>query len=235
MKNVLVVTLILLWLLLGWMYRQDYWGCCQTQDKNSPINLSPLEKEGTLLFKYVNTNPIFRGDGLDSKDSILRIIDDEHKLEITGWHDTNLIPPEDKNLGFSRALETRKLFPELVDEKILFKTREVNCDTLSKTQHFPAVDFTVRKTTTTIKDTAESTLILLPFTNTPLPNSEVESILDGVAKKVKIGVTSLELTDIMNVLNFRGGRLEITPQNGVNTQRYLTLKGINSDIITAKI
>ena len=194
MRSFLIALLALLWLILGWLYFQDYNKCCSGKKEVSVIP-TIVEKTGPLLFTWGSATPIL-GDGWPGmKDSLSSFATDSTSLEIIGYYCNNSQPEESESLGTDRANETRKLFAEIPDEKLILLSKGINCDSFSKNGRFESVAFNIRMRTENIKEIDDRTLIYFPPNSTQkLNSSEVESYLIDVAERVKKSGETVRLT-----------------------------------------
>ncbi|MBK9734766.1 MAG: hypothetical protein IPO92_07300 [Saprospiraceae bacterium] len=82
-----------------------------------------------------NSTPIL-GEGWPMmRDSIAALATGSNKLEITGWFCEDSAPAETDSTGLKRAAETRKLFPEVTDDKIIILSKAVLCDSMHQVRN----------------------------------------------------------------------------------------------------
>jgi len=234
MRNILIALMVLLWLLLGWMYSRDYNSCCKKEAAIESAVLQPVQKSGPLLFNYASATPIV-GDGWPRmRDSLVNLVDETHKFDITGWYCTNTTPPEDEAIGMSRAQETRKLFTELKDEQFIFTAKGVNCDEAFKSLLFESAFFSIRTSTANIKETTNATDIHFPFNSTnKLNNAEVEAYLGDVAKRVMASGESIQLTGHTDNIGSPNSNMKLGQRRADIVKNYLLSKGVNPSKIVS--
>jgi outer membrane protein OmpA-like peptidoglycan-associated protein len=183
MKNIWIALLVLLWLLLGWLMHQKQSQCCDIAISNQ--NLEEVIIQSPLLFNQGSKSPILAESWEHFRDSLKAGIVTNSVLEIIGKYCTNSSPKETDSLGMQRAIEIRKLFPELSDDKVSISTKAIECDsnTMNPDMEFSSLSIKIR--TENIKEIDDKTLIYFPSNSTSKLNSaEVETYLSNVAKRV---------------------------------------------------
>lgn len=235
MRTFLIALLVLLMLILGWLYRRDYNQCCASASTASEVVTNTVvEKSGPILFNWSKTGPIL-GDGWPSmRDSLSKsIAGDNRKFEITGWYHTNLTPPETDSIGFARAAEVRKLFPEIADENIMLLAKEMSGDSTYLSQKFESVSFGSRIQTESIKETEDKTLIYFPFNSTAKLNSkEVENYLNDVAERVLKSGESIVLSGHTDNIGDDASNITLGQKRANIVSNYLISKGVPANKIT---
>ncbi len=228
MRDILIGLMVLLWLLLGWIYNREYKNCCQNDAAPVSSVVETIQKSGPLLFNYASATPVV-GEGWPRiKDSLVNLVDETHKLDITGWYCTNTAPPEDETLGLSRARETRKLFADLNDDQIIFSAKGVDCAEAFKSQLFESASFGIRTSTASIKETANATDIYFPFNSTnKLNNKEVEAYLDDVAQRVIASGETIQLNGHTDNIGSPESNMKLGQRRADIVKNYLLSKGVN--------
>jgi len=231
MRSLLIALVLLLWLILGWLYYQDYNKCCSnTMHESSTPVLS--ENSGPILFSWGTSLPIL-GDGWPRmRDSLALFASDSSSLEIAGYFCINGAPDETDSTGFKRAMETRKLFTEIPDDRIIILSKGVDCDSSYRISEFESVVFSRRKRTENIKEIDDRTLIYFPPNSTEKLNSlEVEAYLDDVAIRViKSGETIL-LTGHTDNVGPSEPNILLGQKRADIIRDYLVSKGVAGDKI----
>lgn len=198
MRLLVSAVIILLWLLVGWYYCEQADKCCiqaaatiqepltsvVTPPPPEAVKTIPL---GPLTFDWSAPEATTR-DGWDSyQTNLLNSLQGEDMLQITGLYrtsETNQTTYD--NLGLARAHETRKLFPDIPDDKIELRGLLVEDTVNPGGKNFESARFRTLKVTTNIKETADKTLIYFPYNSTDKRNrADVESYLNDVAVRVK--------------------------------------------------
>ncbi|MBP6234781.1 MAG: OmpA family protein [Saprospiraceae bacterium] len=231
MRNFLIALVLLLWLILGWLYYQDYNKCCGNtkQDSSTPV-LS--EKTGPILFNWGISTPIL-GDGWPRmRDSLAMFASDSSSLEIAGFYCMDASPEETESTGLNRAMETRKLFPEIPDDRIIILSKSIDCDSSFKSSRFESVSFSLRKRTENIKEIDDRTLIYFPPNSTNKLNSvEVEAYLDDVAERVTKSGETVLLTGHTDAVGPAESNIVLGQKRANIIRDYLLGKGIAADKI----
>jgi outer membrane protein OmpA-like peptidoglycan-associated protein len=231
MRSFLIALVLLLWLILGWLYYQDYNKCCgNTQQESSTPVIS--EKAGPILFSWGISIPILSDGWPRMRDSLALFATDSSSLEIAGFYCTNGTPDETDSTGFKRALETRKLFPQIPDERIIILSKGVNCDSSFRSSVFESVSFSLRKRTENIKEIDDRTLIYFPPNSTNKLNSEeVEAYLNDVAERVKKSGETVVLTGHTDAVGPVESNIVLGQKRANIIRDYLLTKGISNDKI----
>lgn len=231
MRNFLIALLALLWLILGWLYHRDYKECCAIQNVTIPII---SDRTGPILFNWGSSAPIL-GEGWPSmRDSIARTVGENSKLEIVGHYCLDGNPAETEAVGMSRAQETRKLFSELAEDKLIFLSNGVSCDTSYKGLKFESVAFNTRVVTSSIIETEDKTEIYFPFNSSKkLDSKDVETYLDDVAKRVIASSEKVVLTGHTDNVGSNASNSTMGQTRADVIKAYLVSKGVRTEMITA--
>lgn len=233
MRSILIALLALLWLILGWLYYKDYQKCC-SKNAAVPDAAVSMAKTGPILFNWANGTPVL-GDGWPRmRDSLAAMATDTTSLEITGYYCLNAAPQETEQVALTRAAETRKLFPEIPDERIILLSKGKDCDESFKTASFESVEFNVRKRTENIKEIDDKTLIYFPSNSTQKLNSlEVENYLNDVAERVVKTGESVALTGHTDAQGDAGKNMTLGQRRADIVKKYLISKGVDATKINA--
>ncbi len=225
MRALLIAILALLWLLLGWLYYKDYNKCC-VQKQVIPV-LEKTERSGPLLFLWGSSAPIL-GDGWPRmRDSLGALVIPNTKLEISGWYCLNATPEETDSTAYKRAIETRKLFPDLKDDQIIILTKGVTCDSSDVNQKIESVSFATRIHTENIKEIEDKTLIYFPSNSTNKLNSaEVEKYLDNVAERLLKTGESVKVTGHTDSVGDADQNVKLGQRRADVVTNYLISKGV---------
>ncbi len=231
MRSLLIALLLLLWLILGWLYYQDYNKCCgSTKEVSSTPVMS--EKTGQILFNWGKSTPIL-GDGWPRmRDSLALFASDSSSLEIAGYYCKEGSPEETEDTGLNRAMEIKKLFPEIPDDRIITISKSVQCDSSFKSSKFESVSFNLRKRTENIKEIDDRTLIYFPPNSTNKLNSkEVETYLNNVAERLKKSGETVLLTGYTDAAGPAESNIILGQKRANIIRDYLLGKGIPGDKI----
>ena len=85
MRSFLIALLALLWLILGWLYYQDYNKCCGGKKEVSVVP-AVVEKTGPILFNWGNGVPILGNGWPNMRDSLALFASDTTSLEIISYY-----------------------------------------------------------------------------------------------------------------------------------------------------
>jgi len=231
MRSLLIALLLLLWLILGWLYYQDYNKCCNgmMEEPSTPVI---SEKSGPILFNWGKSIPILGEGWPRMRDSLALFAKDNSSLEIAGWFCKDALPEENDSTGMLRAIETRKLFPEIPDDRIILLSKGIDCDSTMRTSMFESVSFNLRQRTENIKEIDDRTLIYFPPNSTQkLRDNEVEPYLDDVAERVKKSGETVVLTGHTDDVGPAESNLGLGQKRADVIKNYLKGKGVSSDKI----
>jgi len=243
---------LILWFILGYFYSTNSGNCeCCTDDNTEKSAVSKAvgaatttaaavaavkNTSGPLMYKWSDGSAI-TGDGWENRrKSILDGIKDNQKLEITGLYrsdETN--STEFENLGLARADAASKLFiPPLSADRIdlvgKLTTGEVNKD-----NPFVSASFRNLMNTSSIKETADKTIIRFPFNSTnKLNDRAVENYLTDVAERVKKSGERISLSGHTDAIASTESNLRLGQRRADIIKEYLMSKGVAANkIITA--
>ena len=233
MRILLIALLVLMWLILGWLFYKDYQKCCLPKDVVPEAALSGV-KSGPILFNWGSSDPVL-GDGWPRmRDSLAALATDTTALEITGYYCNNAIPEETEKLGLSRAADTRKLFPEIQDERIILLAKGRDCDSSNQSSLFESVEFNIRKRTEVIKEIDDRTLIYFPTNSTQKLNStEVETYLNDVAARLMKTGESVVLTGHTDAIGDADKNKILGQRRADIVKKYLITKGVDATKISS--
>lgn len=233
MRSLLIGLLVLLWLILGWLYYQDYGKCC-LGTKEDATTTDVMVRKGPILFAWASAVPILGESWPDMRDSLAMFATDSTSLEITGWYCKNSTPDETENTGLQRAMEVRKLFSGIPDDRIILLSKEFDCDSSYRSGNFEALAFNQRIRTKHIKEIDDRTLIYFPSNSTrKLNQDEVEAYLDDVAERVKNTGETVQLTGHTDGVGPADKNLILGQERADIIRQYLTEKGVGKDKITS--
>ncbi|MBL0027072.1 MAG: OmpA family protein [Saprospiraceae bacterium] len=227
MRSFLIALLALLWLILGWLYYQEYNKCCTTKGEISVLPAAK-GKTGPILFAWGNSIPILSDSWPAMRDSLTRFASDTTSLEIIGYFCNNALPEESESLGFKRASETRNLFTGIDNERIILLSKGIDCDSSSRLGPFESVGFNVRKRTENIKEIDDRTLIyFLPNSTQKLNSTEVEGYLTDVAIRVKKTGEKIQLTGHTDAVGPASDNLKLGQQRADIVKNFLVSQGVS--------
>ena len=232
MRNILIAILFLLWLILGWIFYTDSNKCC-SDDLQSTSTLQNNDR-GPLLFSWGNEKPKIGDDWLKTKDSLISSLGENKILEIMGLYHEDSLLIETESIGMKRALEARKLFGELKDDRITIITKQVPYDSSDLNRLFNSVGFASRIITENIKEIDDKTLIYFPSNSTNKLNSkEVEAYLDDVVERIKKSGESVILTGHTDDTGTEETNLDLAQKRANIVKQYLVQKGAEQNLIKA--
>lgn len=234
MRPLFILLIISLQFLLGWLYYTDHTACCTKKVPEKVLRLTSFNSP--LLFNWSLSEPIVGADWQRFKDSLVDLVNDTAKMEITAWYcmdEVGPIPPE--TFGLARLNAVRALFTEVADNNIILITREVRCDSLDKTSPFEAAGFSIRKVTKSIIETENETTIYFPVNSTgKLKAADVENYLDKVAVRVIASGESILLTSYTDALIPEETNVGLCIKRAEIIRDHLASKGVPDDKIIVK-
>jgi outer membrane protein OmpA-like peptidoglycan-associated protein len=187
------------------------------------------KKSGPILFNWGNGVPVLGEGWSQLRDSLALFASDTTSLEIIGYYCLNSEPDESENVGMIRAKETRKLFSNIADERIILLSKGITCDSSNRSQLFESVAFNVRKRTENIKEIDDRTLIYFPSNSTKKLNSaEVEAYLKDVADRVKKTGETINLTGHTDAVGPADTNLRLGKQRADIVKNFLLGLGVDA-------
>jgi OOP family OmpA-OmpF porin len=231
MRDFLIILLVLLWLILGWLFRQDQKRCCESAEVVSTVT-TKTKDVGPLLFSYNDDKPLL-GPGWPSyRDSIVQFASDSTSLEISGWYCTNLTPPESEEIGLRRASKIRMMFMDIPDDHIIVSTQAMDCDTNRMTLNDISASFTKKIRSSNIKETEDKTLIYFPFNSTQkLNNAEIENYLNDIAARVLKSGEQILVTGHTDNVGSDESNVALGQRRAEIVKNYLIQKGVTANKI----
>ncbi len=231
MRDFLIILLVLLWLILGWLFRKDQMRCCESEEVVSTVT-TETKDVGPLLFSYNDDKPLMGLGWPSYKDSIAQFASDSTSLEISGWYCTNLTPPESEEIGLRRASKIRMMFMDIPDDRILVSTQAIDCDSTRMTINDISASFAMKIRSANINETADKTLIYFPFNSTQkLNNAEVENYLNDVAERVIASGELIALTGHTDDIGTDASNLALGQKRAGIVKNYLIQKGVPANKI----
>lgn len=247
MRALVTALIVLLWLLLGWFYKDTADKCCNSDAQSSvskvteaatvtPISDAPKVKPlGPITYNWSSADVTTR-DGWDAmKSSLLTSLTGEDKLQITGlYRSSEKNDTQYDNLGLARAAEARKLFPDVPDDRIEMIGKLVKDGITADGKDFKSVDFRTLKISNNIKETEDRTLIYFPYNSTnKLDSREVENYLDDVAERVSASGEQVRLTGHTDSYGDDAYNQKLGQNRANIIKNYLISKGVAANKITA--
>ncbi len=244
------VFIFILWLILGiiywWIWDSGVDSCCKG-DSAKTTEIVPVKKtaESTKIIKK-STLPLsfswsaektIKGDGYNAyKDSILNALKDGEILEITGlYRESEKNTTKFPNLGLARANETRKLFPEIPDNRVRLYGKLIGENDGDRTNNFISARFKNAINNENIKEIDDVTLIYFPFNSTnKLNRKKVENYLDDVAVRVKKTGEKVFLTGHTDNIGSDESNMVLGKRRAVIVFEYLVSKGVPASQIVTK-
>jgi outer membrane protein OmpA-like peptidoglycan-associated protein len=187
MRFALIGLILAAWLLLGWVYKVDHDRCCgqDIKDKSAILMFQPA-----LVFDFDSARPSFKNRWKHVKDSLLSLIDENHKLEITGFQCSE----ESDSIGFSRARTIRETFLKVPDDRFIIMSRKVVCNDKHRSLPFEGVDMNIRYVTKSVIEEDGKAIVYFPLNSTEkLNGSDVESYLDKYIERHKQGTSVIQV------------------------------------------
>ena len=205
------IFIFIIWLILGlvyfWLWDRGVDKCCNANAssveaavpaiKKEAKSIKPLKMPDVPISFYWEKTQIVKGGNFKAyKDSIIATLKDGKILEITGYyHEGELNNSGMDNLGLARAMEIRKLFQEIPDERIRLYGKKSGKEIMDKKSAFVASGFYSAVNNANVKEIDNSAFIYFPYNSTKkLSNPKIDSYLDDVAKRVKKTGEKISLT-----------------------------------------
>jgi outer membrane protein OmpA-like peptidoglycan-associated protein len=239
MRNLVLILSLLLWAFFGWKFNSDCKKCSASVGdsvSSAPVSTTAATTtdQGPLLYKYNAGDAITNDKWPARKAEILAALKDSQKLEITGLYRSDEVNNTSfENLGLARADAARKLLTELPDDRVILSSRLVD-GASDKTNPFESCDFDYRIVTSTIKETADKTIIRFPFNSTNKLNStEVEAYLDDVAERVKASGEGISLVGHTDNVGDDASNMALGQRRADIVKAYLVQKGVPADKINS--
>lgn len=252
MRALLIAIIIAVQCFLGWRYWNDSKACCSDNAETNTVKevikkaapaaaattaaAATVAKKitGPLLFNWSEGKTITDNTWPARKKSILDGLKDGKKLEITGMYRSDeKNNSKFENLGIARANETRKLFTELKDDRVILLGKLVN-DDVNKDGPFASVRFANRTVNKSITETADGTQIYFPYNSTnKLNDRTVEKYLDNVAKRVKASGEKVTLTGHTDDRGDDNSNRRLGQRRADIVKRYLINRGVPANKIVA--
>lgn len=233
MRLLFILLILSLQALLGWLYYADQTSCC---NQNAIDTISVKVPEQPILFNWSSPQPVTGQNWQTVKDSLLQLVTEKNKLEITAWYcieENEEISPD--SLGIRRANAIRSLFPEVIDQNILLVTREVRCDSVDKNAPFEAAGFAIRTITKNITETENETTIYFPSNSTQKSDAaDVENYLDNVAARVIASGETIVLTGHTDALGSAETNIVLGRKRAEIIRDYLISKGVSPEKIQVR-
>ena len=249
MRALLIAIIIAVQCFLAWRYWSDSKACCgystasstvsEVTNKVTPVAVATTaavtatkKVTGPLLFNWSEGNTITDNTWPARNKSILDGLKNGQKLEITGLYrsDENN-NTKFENLGVARANETRKLFSELKDDRVILLGKQVN-DKVDQSGPFASTRFANRTVNKSMTETAESTQIYFPYNSTKkLDDRTIGKYLDDAAKRV---IASGEKITLIGHTDDRGdsaSNITLGQYRADILKRYLISKGVSASKI----
>lgn len=234
MRNLVAILAIILQLLLGWWYYNDFNSCCAKSTADAAL-IAPVTKDiGPLLYKYNSGEAITNEKWAAKKAELLAGLKDGSILEITGIYGKNETNTSTfADLGLARADAARKLFSELPDDRVKLLSRMIDSDP-DKVNPFESCDFAYRVNNDNIKEVQDKTLIYFPFNSTDkLDDNEVEAYLNDVATRVKTSGEKISLTGHTDNIGDDSSNVQLGQRRANIIKNYLVAQGVPEASITA--
>ena len=204
----LILTFLLVWV---WFAPYLWYPCwqevfcveCIAKDSTETSSVAPIpeDKPGALSFRWDNPAPV-QGEGYDDlKSSILASQTADNILEITGFYYEGETAPEGyDNMGFARAAEVRKMFPDIPDERIALKARLLTEGVdAAKTKFFDGASFSWLEPEKQEKESVEAlddrVIVRFPYNSTSkISDPAIDEYLEKLAERVKTTGEQISLT-----------------------------------------
>lgn len=197
--------LVLIWLVSGWWYYNNYKDCCDANQSNPKIeNPKDIKSDiddvkspdlsiandfskSPILFNASSDKSILGPSWLTYRDSLAGNLGKDRLLEIVGLYKNDEINNTSyPNLGIARANNISELFKDLVPKEKMKLVGRLDDGSISDLKgSFVSSTFRSLVYTSTIKEIDDHTLIYFPFNSTKrLKNADIDQYLTDVAKSV---------------------------------------------------
>lgn len=235
MRNLLIATLLLLQLILGYFYYTDYSKCCTsapTEDLSTGQASSTGNDDYALAFKWNDDAAVTGTKWPAYRDSILSALGSDKKLEITGVFYEG---EAGDNLSQARARSVRALFSDIPDDRILFKGQKWENTPADTSGLFEAASFSITSPEAKIKVEATRTLIYFGSNSTErIRSAEVEKYLDDIADRAATTGAKITLIGHTDNIGPDAANLKLGMQRAETVKRYLISKGVPASSITTQ-
>ncbi|MEM6963442.1 MAG: OmpA family protein [Bacteroidota bacterium] len=203
LRVILLLIFTLFYMLIGhWLYTTKIVGICSHSDAavttdteviptldNDDLAVLTPDEVGPLTFNWSSEEESLN-DGFDNyQASILRNLDDENVLEITGYYFADETTPDGyDNMGLARADRIRELFSEVVPkDRIIINSQLAEDLEGMETNPFEAIEFNwidkISEEEVTIAEINDRTLIFYPFdARVKDQDAEIDAYLVELAK-----------------------------------------------------
>lgn len=204
----LILTFLLVWV---WFAPYLWYPCwqevfcveCIAKDSTETTAIAPVPEDtpGALSFRWENPSPV-QGEGFDAlKSGVLASMTADNILEITGlYYDGEAAPEGFDNMGFARAAEVRKLFPEVPDDRIALKARLLTENAeMARTRYFDGASFSWLEPEKQEKESVEAlddrVIVRFPYNSTAkISDAAIDEYLQKLAARVKTTGEKITLT-----------------------------------------
>ncbi len=243
------VLIFILWILLGIFYWYCQNQCCNagTDSVKDAVTqtAAPATSDGAtkvigdrpLTYNWSDGTPILGSRFNAYRDSIVSNVKENQILEITGLYSRDEENPTDfENLGLARADMARQKMNVNPDE-VRLNSRLVASSQLDRDNAFESVRFKALVDSKNVKEETvvdennnvqTRTTIYFPFNSTnKLNDSEVESYLDQVAKRVVASGEKVSLVGHTDNVGGDGPNMRLGTARANVIKNYLVRKGVN--------
>ncbi|MCB0640041.1 MAG: OmpA family protein [Phaeodactylibacter sp.] len=204
----LILTFLLVWV---WFAPYLWYPCwqevfcveCIAKDSTEATTVAPVpeDKPGALSFRWDDPTPVQREVYDALKSGVLASMTDDNILEITGlYYEGEAAPEGFDNMGFARAAEVRKLFPDVPDDRIALKARLLTENVeMAKTKFFDGASFNWLEPEKQEKESVETleglVIVRFPYNSTArISDPAIDEYLEKLAAHVKTTGEKIRLT-----------------------------------------
>ncbi len=186
-------------------------------------------------------NPeIFTNDGYENlKEEVLDGQTDDNILQITGFYYENEAKPDSlDNLGFARAEEIRKLFPDIPDDRVRFRARLIAEGDDTKDGFFEAGAFDwiepeKQDEAPELVELDDRTIIRFPSNSTTrIADPAVDEYLDKLAERVLTSGEKITITGHADNTGSDTLNLRLSLKRAEKVRDILLAKGVDKGLIT---
>ncbi len=245
--------IIILWLILGiiywWIWDSRVDTCCDGKDKNKientqkksttkAVTTAKLLTKSSLPLAFIwGKSGTVVGDGFKAyKDSLVGKLKKNEKFEIIGYyHSEEVNNTKFENLGLARANETRKLFPELPDNRIKLSGKLIQRQPKDKNIAYESTSFNYIIDNPNIKKVGDDkVLIYFPYNSSNKKDSKkIEAYLDDVAKRVTKSGETVILTGHTDSVGNDDYNYKLALKRVNKIKNYLISKGVAANKVKA--
>lgn len=178
---------------------------------------------------------IFTNDGFDGlKERVLDGKTDDNILQITGFYYEGETKPDSlDNLGFARAEEIRKIFPDIPDDRIRYRARLIDEGDDTRNGFFEAgvfdwIEQEKQDEAPELEELADRTILRFPINSTTrIADPAVDEYLDKLAERVKSSGEKITITGHADNTGSDSLNMRLSQKRAERVRDLLVRKGVD--------